>query len=86
MIDKVYILTSTLTNKTYVGHTNDLERRLKEHNAGRSTFSSRYVPWSVLHSEDLGTENEAIMKEKYLKSAAGRRWIKKTFFQNKNIG
>jgi len=76
-----YILVNEKGSKTYVGHTNDLERRLKEHNDGKSIFSRRYKPWRVLYKEAHKTEIEAIKREKYLKSAAGRRWIKKNIFK-----
>lgn len=75
-----YILLSSSKTKTYVGHTNDLKRRLEEHNSGRSTFTNRYKPWSIIYEECHSSENQAILKEKYFKSAAGRRWIKKHLF------
>ncbi len=75
-----YILLSKAANKTYVGYTNDFVRRLKEHNQGKSTFTKRYIPWVVLYNENYLLELDAIKREKYLKSAAGRRWIKKNLF------
>ncbi len=77
-----YILISRVARKTYVGHTNDLERRLEEHNRGKSLFSKRYKPWEFIYKENFNNETDAIRKEKYLKSAAGRRWIKKNLFDN----
>ncbi|WP_337866179.1 GIY-YIG nuclease family protein [Ignavibacterium sp.] len=73
----VYILYSENYKKTYVGFTNNLERRLKEHNAGRSKYTKRYSPWRLVYSEEFQNEIEARLKEKYFKSAAGRRKIKK---------
>ena len=73
----VYILCSESHKKSYVGISNDLERRLIEHNLGKSTFTSRYRPWIVIYSEAYKTREEARNREKYLKSAAGRRWMKK---------
>ncbi len=78
----VYILISRVARKTYVGHTNNLERRLEEHNIGKSLFSKRYKPWRIIYKELFSKEEDAIKKEKYLKSAAGRRWIKKNLFDN----
>lgn len=77
-----YILLSKIADKTYTGHTDNLEKRLKEHNLGRSTFSRRYRPWKVLYKEIYNTEDKAIRREKYFKSAAGRRFIKKNLFDN----
>ena len=75
-----YILLSKIVKKTYVGHTDNLIRRLEEHNSGKSIFSRRYKPWIILYSESYKKEADAIKREKYFKSAAGRRWIKKNLF------
>ena len=72
----VYVLRSTVDRRLYVGMTNNFERRLHEHNAGmvRSTKSRR--PLNVLYTDYVKTRAEARDREKYLKSAAGRRFIK----------
>lgn len=75
-----YILKSQVAKKTYVGYADNLEERLQEHNAGRNNFSKRYRPWKVIYSEVFDTQGEAIKREKYFKSAAGRRWMKKNLF------
>ncbi|MEQ9413564.1 MAG: GIY-YIG nuclease family protein [Cyclobacteriaceae bacterium] len=73
----VYVLKSEkVEGKHYVGMTSNIERRLKEHNAGRSKFTSGFIPWKIVYSEFLATRSEAREREKYLKSAAGRRFIK----------
>ncbi len=76
----VYILINNLKNKTYVGYTNNLINRLKEHNSGESFYTKRFGPWEIIFTEQFKTKNEAIKKEKYFKSASGRKWIKKTLF------
>ena len=73
----VYILKSEKAEKTYTGSTTDLDRRLHEHNNGRGTFSSRYTPWKVVYTEECNTIEEAREREQYLKSAAGRKYIRK---------
>jgi putative endonuclease len=73
----VYILKSVNYEKTYTGSTTDLERRLMEHNLGLSTFSKRYRPWRLVYQEQYERLEEARKRERYLKSAAGRRFIKK---------
>ena len=72
----VYILKSKSTNKTYVGYTNNLKRRLTEHNSGKSIYTSRFMPWEIIYEEEFDDELEARKKEKYYKSSAGRRKIK----------
>jgi putative endonuclease len=73
---KVYVLKSLSVGKFYVGMTEDLERRLSEHNAGKSKFTSGYLPWEVVYSEEAEDAVAARKREKYLKSAAGRRFLK----------
>ena len=77
----VYFLKSELFTKTYVGSTLDLENRLREHNSGKSTFTSRYKPWVIVYSEKFDTIGEARKREKYLKSCAGRKFLKKLINQ-----
>jgi putative endonuclease len=72
----VYILKSTVKEITYTGSTPDINRRLKEHNSGKNVFTSRHRPWRLVHQESYVTLAEARDREKYLKSAAGRRWLK----------
>ena len=73
----IYVLKSEKANKRYVGITQDLERRLAEHNSGKSKFTSAYIPWAVCYTEFANTTDEARKREKYLKSAAGRKYINK---------
>lgn len=73
----IYILKSVHHLKTYTGSTSNLERRLAEHNAGYGNFSKRYMPWKLVYSEQYDSLSEARAREKYLKSAAGRKFIKK---------
>lgn len=75
----VYILKSEVAPKSYVGATNNLSRRLKEHNAGKHSYTRKHRPWKVIRSEDFETWEEARRRELFLKSATGRRVLKKIF-------
>lgn len=72
----VYILRSLKYNKSYVGFTENPERRLKEHNSGKSKYTSKFIPWEIIHTEEFDDRSEARSKEKYYKTAAGRRRLK----------
>ncbi len=73
----VYILKSQNVNKFYVGQTDNLDRRLEEHNLGYSSHTKKYVPWGIVYKEEYQTRKDAVEREKYFKSSAGRRWLKK---------
>ncbi|MDX1910530.1 MAG: GIY-YIG nuclease family protein, partial [Saprospiraceae bacterium] len=72
---KVYVLKSLKSDVRYVGMSEDLARRLEEHNAGKSKFTSGFIPWELVYFEEANSRQEARAREKYLKSAAGRRFL-----------
>ena len=72
----VYILKSLELDKIYVGISNEPDRRLKEHNSGKSIFTRKFMPWKIVYKEELDSRKLAREREKYFKSAAGRRRIK----------
>lgn len=70
---RVYILYSVTSHKSYVGYTNDIERRIWEHNNGtKGSFTSRFRPWAVIHTEEYATKGEAMRREKWYKTGVGR--------------
>ncbi len=73
----IYVLYSVDYDRFYIGLTVDCERRLGEHNGGKSSSTKAFTPWIILHTEEYLTRGEARIREKYLKSAAGRKWRKK---------
>ncbi len=73
----VYILKSLNSERTYVGFTNDIERRLKEHNSGKSKYTSKFMSWKLVYKEEFNNKEEAVNKERYYKTAAGRRKLKR---------
>jgi len=79
-----YVLKSINFNKFYTGYTENLEKRLFEHNSMLNTYSRRYAPWKVKYFEKFDNQETAIQREKYFKSAAGRKWLKKNV-ENSNM-
>jgi putative endonuclease len=75
----VYILKSTRYIKSYVGCTDNIERRLLEHNLGKSYYTSRYKPWEILKFELFKTYLEARKRERFYKTGKGREELKKLF-------
>jgi putative endonuclease len=75
-----YVLVSRSTQETYVGQTEDLGRRLLEHNDARNCRSfhtkRRPGPWLLAYSETHDSRAEAMRRERFLKTGKGREWIK----------
>ncbi len=71
----VYVLGSEGNggNRTYVGWTTDLERRLSEHNAGTGARSTRGREWVLLYAERYATRREAMSREWHIKRDQGFR-------------
>jgi len=63
----VYVLKSKVKDEIYIGSTNDLRRRLKEHNDGQEISTKRYMPWSLYYYEAYLMQKLARMREKRLK-------------------
>jgi putative endonuclease len=76
----VYIIRSLSKNILYTGMATDIQLRLKEHNQGKSKFTSAYIPWELVYSEGPFRTEEARKREKYFKSAAGKRFLKSKIF------
>lgn len=76
-----YILYSKEFTKTYIGHTQNLEKRLIEHNSGKTKSTKPYRPWEIFYFEKYLTREKAISKEKYFKSSSGRNFIKNNLFK-----
>ena len=72
----VYVLYSLEFDRTYTGITNNIERRLKEHNKKRNRSTKAYTPWVIIHKEEFLSRVEARTREKYLKSGNGREYLK----------
>ena len=52
---------------TYVGWSNDVARRLAQHNAGRGARTTRGRAWTLLYTEAFATRGEAMSREWHLK-------------------
>jgi len=77
MIYTVYVLHSPNFDKIYIGYTSDLEQRMLSHNElGKKGWIIKFRPWMLIHTEEFEKKSEAIKREKQLKTAAGRRWIR----------
>ena len=71
-----YVLRSMKDGKLYTGHTEDLERRIAEHNRGKVKSTASRVPFVLVYSETFSTRSEARWYERYLKTASGKKKLK----------
>ena len=81
----MYVLGSEKDGSWYIGYTSDLDKRLKEHNSGRTTTTSRKIPWKIIYYEVAFNQQDAIAREKYLKSGMGRRYLKNRLLNQLNF-
>ncbi len=72
----VYVLKSKRDEDLYTGSTNNLKKRLKEHNDGKVKSTKNRVPLMIIYYEAGMSEIKAKKKEKYLKTSWGKRYLK----------
>jgi putative endonuclease len=58
----VYIIHSQHWQRYYVGSTEAVEKRLQQHNAGKSASTRAGVPWELVHTESFATRSEAVWR------------------------
>lgn len=72
----VYVLHSSKDNNFYVGYTNDIKKRVVEHNSGKVKSTKFRRPLKLIYWEGCLSQKDALKREKYLKTAWGKRYIK----------
>lgn len=72
-----YVLESSKDDNRYIGITNDLKRRLEEHNKGVNKSTKYRRPFHLIYFEACLDKDDAMQREEYLKNTVGRRYITK---------
>ncbi|MGI9551162.1 MAG: GIY-YIG nuclease family protein [Aurantibacter sp.] len=72
-----YVLRSVNFKRHYAGFSRNVKKRVRQHNAGKTKSTKPYLPWELLFFEEFSTKEEAISREKFLKTGKGREYIKK---------
>ena len=75
-----YILKSKGNNQYYVGYMSDLDAGLKLHNSNKVPATKNLGPWEIFHKENFQTEQEAIHRERQIKSWKSRKTIERLKF------
>lgn len=74
----VYIIKSDLDSRFYYGSTDqDVLDRLKDHNAGKSQYTSKYRPWKLVWFAGFHSREKAEEFEQYLKTGSGHAFSRK---------
>jgi putative endonuclease len=71
-----YVLYSESSGKHYTGFTSDMESRFNSHNLLGNDWTAIYRPWKVIFTKEFNSKSEAMSFEKWLKTGAGRDFIR----------
>ena len=72
----VYVIQSLKDNKFYTGFTDNLKRRIREHNNKKEPSTRPRVPFKLIYFEGCINKEDAIIRERYLKTGKGKRFLK----------
>lgn len=72
----IYVLRSSKDNNFYTGYTSDLENRILEHQKGQVKSTKHRLPLELVYFEGCINQQDALNREKYLKTTYGKRYIK----------
>ncbi|OGY62382.1 MAG: hypothetical protein A2745_00105 [Candidatus Harrisonbacteria bacterium RIFCSPHIGHO2_01_FULL_44_13] len=88
MFHYVYVLESLKNSSLYVGLTKNLKTRLQEHNRGLNFSTKSHKPWRIVYCEAFLNGDDAVRRERYLKTNQGARLLKrmlKEYFYSKRL-
>ncbi len=73
----VYVIQSLRDKKLYIGHTNNLIKRIKQHNTGLVESTQKRKPFKLLYYEASNVLADAVRREKSFKTGFGRAYLKR---------
>ena len=82
-----YVMKSIKNDNLYFGYTNDLKKRISQHNKGTEKSTAPYIPWELIYYEACINKADAQRREKYFKTSQGRRMFRlriKEYFYSLN--
>jgi putative endonuclease len=71
----VYVLYSSSLEKYYIGSTEDLQKRLVQHNSGKGNFTKKGLPWKLIFSIECESRTEAVQLEIKIKKRGAKRYL-----------
>lgn len=72
----IYVLYSGEQDKFYIGYTEDLRKRIKEHNDDKSLSDRRIKGLELIYYEACKAKSDAVIREKQLKTGFGRKYLR----------
>jgi putative endonuclease len=81
----VYVLWSDKLKKRYIGFTEDLNKRFKEHNTSKTDFTKSGIPWIIIYHETYEDKGSARKREIFLKSGQGRKFLDLDVTERKSL-
>lgn len=72
----VYVLRSINFEGNYFGFTRCVKKRLRQHNSGKTKSTKPYLPWELVLVEEFEIKEDALTREKFLKTGQGRAYMK----------
>ncbi len=79
-----YVLYSAELDKFYIGHTSNLEERLRKHNSNHKGFTGKADDWTIVFSEKFQTKEEAYKREREVKKWKSKKMIEKLIENSSN--
>ena len=71
-----YVIKSEVDGRLYKGMSANVSKRVKQHNAGENRSTKGFRPWKLVYREEFATRTEALAREKFFKSGAGREFLR----------
>lgn len=72
----VYCLYSDIYDRLYIGQTDNIERRFKQHSDGNVISTRKYLPYRIIYFEEVPDRASAFRREKELKVTKGRKFLR----------
>lgn len=72
----IYVFISKKDSDFYTGYTNNLKKRIKEHQEGKVKSTKHRLPVQLIYYEVCINKYDALAREKYLKSGRGKKYLR----------
>lgn len=80
----LYAIKNNINTEIYVGISDNITRRIKEHNSGKNRYTKAFMPWEVFYQEVFSDYATARKREIYFKNASGKKFLKNILQQSSN--